>query len=109
MVVAIYYFLHQAGLRMKLFAFAIYSCGIFTYLGMMLVESGVATGAEKALRALPVSAQSLPTQYYFGVRSSWVGTISTFLLNLVYWVLWLGTGYLLFFWKKPRALDAPRD
>lgn len=27
MVVAIYYFLHQAGIRMKLFAFAIYTCG----------------------------------------------------------------------------------
>ena len=27
--------------------------------------------------------------------------MSSFLLNLVYWVLWLGTGYLLFFWRKP--------
>lgn len=27
MVVAIYYFLHQAGSRMKVFAFAIYTCG----------------------------------------------------------------------------------
>ncbi len=36
MVVAIYYFLHQAGIRMKIFAFAIYTCGMLAYLGMML-------------------------------------------------------------------------
>jgi hypothetical protein len=35
------------------------------------------------------------------VRQSWVGTMSTFLLNLIYWILWLGTAYLLFFWRKP--------
>jgi hypothetical protein len=46
----------------------------------------------------------MPTLYYLGVRSSWVGTTATVLLNLVYWVLWLGTGYLLFFWKKPGEI-----
>jgi hypothetical protein len=29
------------------------------------------------------------------------------MLNLVLWVLWLGTGYLLFFWKKPADLASP--
>jgi hypothetical protein len=33
MVIATYYFLHQAGIRMKLFAFAIYTCGMLAYLG----------------------------------------------------------------------------
>lgn len=51
MVVAIYYFLHQAGIRMKVFAFAIYTCGMFAYLGMMLLESGMAMGVNRALRA----------------------------------------------------------
>jgi hypothetical protein len=50
MVVAIYYFLHQAGIRMKIFAFTIYTCGMLAYLGMMLMESAVAFGAQKALR-----------------------------------------------------------
>jgi hypothetical protein len=109
MVVAIYYFLHQAGVRMKIFAFTIYTCGMLAYLGMMLLESGVAMGEQKALRAIPVSAQELPTQYYLGMRSTWVGTTSTILLNLVYWVLWLGTGYLLFFWKKPGAIASAHD
>ncbi|MBA3833174.1 MAG: hypothetical protein H0X34_15020 [Chthoniobacterales bacterium] len=109
MVVAIYYFLHQAGIRMKIFAFAIYTCGMLTYLGMMLLETGVLIGALKALRAVPVQAQEVPTQFYLGVRSSPVGTISSFLLNLLYWVLWLGTGYLLFFWKKPSVVAVPHE
>ena len=46
MVIAIYYFLHQAGIRMKIFAFAIYTCGMLAYLGMMLLESGVIMGAR---------------------------------------------------------------
>ena len=104
MVVAIYYFLHQAGIRMKIFGFTIYTCGMLVYLGMMLLESGVGIGAIKALNAIPAEAREMPTQYYLGLRSSWVGTTSTVLLNLVFWVLWLGTGYLLFFWKKPREI-----
>ncbi len=104
MVVAIYHFLHQAGIRMKVFAFTIYTCGILAYLGMMLMESGVGLGAQLALRAIPETARELPTQYYLGLRSSWVGTTATILLNLVYWILWLGTGYLLFFWKKPKQI-----
>ena len=109
MVVAIYYFLHQAGIRMKIFAFAIYTCGMLAYLGMMLLESNVGFGALQALRAIPVTAQAPPTQFYLGVRSSWLGTTSSLLLNLLYWILWLGTGYLLFFWRKPAEIVPPHD
>jgi hypothetical protein len=104
MVVAIYYFLHQAGIRMKLFAFAVYTCGMLAYLGLMLLESGVGLGAQKALGAIPPAARSIPTQLYLGLRSSWVGITANILLNAVYWILWLGTGYLLFFWRKPERL-----
>jgi hypothetical protein len=95
MVVAIYYFLHQAGIRMRIFAFTIYTIGILAYLGMMLLETNVAAGAIEGLRAIPVAEQSRETQYYLGVRASWVG------------ILWLGTGYLLFFWKKPGEIAPP--
>lgn len=78
------------------------------YLGMMLVESSTAVGALQVLRAIPHAAQSLPTQSYLGIRASWVGIASTVLLNSVYWILWLGTGYLLFFWRKPGELAAAR-
>lgn len=104
MVVAIYYFLDQAGIRMKIFAFTIYTCGMLAYLGMMVLESGVGLGAQQALRAIPVEARELPTQYYLGLRSSWVGTTASILVNFVFWVRWLGTGYLLFFWRKPREI-----
>ncbi|MEP6809907.1 MAG: hypothetical protein ABI992_06665 [Chthoniobacterales bacterium] len=104
MVVAVYYFLHQAGIRMKIFAFVLYTCGMLTYLGMMLLESSVLTGAQMALRAIPEAARLFPTLQYLGVRQSWVGTMSTLLLNLVYWILWLGVGYLLFFWRKPTEI-----
>ncbi len=107
MVVAIYYFLHQAGVRMKVFAFTIYTIGILAYLGMMLMESNVGTGAVEALSAIPVAAQSRPTAHFLGVRASWVGITASILLNLVYWVLWLGTGYLLFFWRKPSDIAPP--
>ena len=106
---AIYYFLHQAGIRMKIFAFAIYTCGMLAYLGMMLLESNVGFGALQALQASPVTAQAAPTQFYLGVRSSWLGTTSSLLLNLLYWILWLGTGYLLFFWRKPVEIVPPHD
>jgi hypothetical protein len=109
MVVAIYYFLHQAGIRMKIFAFAIYTFGMLAYLGMMVMESAVALKVQEALRAIPVSGQDLPTQAYLGVRSGWVGTTSNILFSLVYWILWLGTGYLLFFWKRPREIVPLHD
>ena len=89
---------------MKFFAFSLYTCGMFTYLGMMLMESGVALGAIKALSAIPDSARSLPTALYLGVRASWVGIIYAVLLNLVYWFLWIGMSLLLFFWKKPPEI-----
>ena len=105
MVVAIYYFLHRAGIRMKIFAFVIYTCGMFAYLGMMVMESGFAIGVLNALNAIPASTRSLPTQYYLGVRESWVGTTASVLVNLVYWILWIGTSYLLFFWRKPADIS----
>ncbi len=108
MVVAIYYFLHQAGPRMKIFVFSIYTCGMLAYLGMMLLESGVAIGTLQALRAIPESERTLPTQFFLGMKSSWVGKTASVLLNIAYWILWLGTGYLLFFWKKPDAARLPR-
>ena len=109
MVVAIYYFLHRAGIGMKLFAFAIYTCGMLAFLGMMLLESNVGFGAQDALRAIPEAAQSLPTRQYLAVRASWLGATSSLLLNLLYWILWLGPGYLLFFWRKPHEIGPPSD
>ena len=70
---------------------------------MMLLESNVGFGAVQTLRVIPAAGQTRPTQYFLAVKGSWVGTTSAGLLNLAYWVLWLGTGYLLFFWRKPTG------
>ncbi|MDQ2918564.1 MAG: hypothetical protein M3R10_01650 [Verrucomicrobiota bacterium] len=86
---------------MKIFAFAIYTCGMFSYFGMMILQSGVLGGTQLVLRAIPEGARSSPVRYYLGVRERWVGTGSTVLFNLVIWILWIGAGYLLFFWRKP--------
>jgi hypothetical protein len=58
---------------MKIFVFAIYTCGMLTYLGMMLLESNVGIATHNALRAIPEAAQSLPTRQLLAVRESWVG------------------------------------
>ncbi len=62
-------------------------------------------GALEALRAIFEASQARPTQYYLGARASWPGVTSAILLNLVYWILWLGTGYLLFIWRKPAEIE----
>jgi hypothetical protein len=80
---------------------------MLAYLGMMLLESNVGVGAQEPLHAIPQTAQSLPTQHYLEVRASWVGMTSSLILNLVYWILWLGTGYLVFSWRKPDEIVAP--
>ena len=106
MVVAIYYFLHRAGIGMKAFAFAMYTVEMLAYVGMMLLESNVGIGPHDALCPISEAAQSLPTRHYLAVRASWVGKSASVMLNLVFWVLWLGIAYLLFFWQKPRELAA---
>ncbi|HEX4534430.1 MAG TPA: hypothetical protein VH000_09375 [Rhizomicrobium sp.] len=106
MVIAIYYFLHQAGMRMKIFAFALYAMGMLIYLGMMLTESIVRGGAIVALRAIPQKEQSMPVQMYLAISQSWVSVLESVLLNVAYWVLWIGVAYLLFFWKRPDKAQA---
>jgi hypothetical protein len=99
MVVAIYYFLHQAGLRMKIFAFLLYALGMLVYLGSMLAESMLRKGAIEALDALPNKSKA--TVYYLSVSHSWVQVVTAISLNAAYWILWIGVAFLLFFWKKP--------
>ncbi|HTT98280.1 MAG TPA: hypothetical protein VMF58_09535 [Rhizomicrobium sp.] len=99
MVVAIYYFLHQAGLRMKLFAFVLYALGMLVYLGSMLAESMLRQGAIKALDAMP--HKSAATEYYLSISHSWVQIVTSIALNAAYWILWIGITFLMFFWKKP--------
>lgn len=100
MVVAIYYFLNQAKIALRVFSFVAYMIGSLIFLGEMLVESNMKGKVIEALKALPAAAISSPTLQYIGVSESWLGHTTAFFANLGFWVLWIGIFYLLFFWRK---------
>jgi hypothetical protein len=100
MVIAIYYFLNRARLGMKLFAFAIYLIGSLMYRGVMLEEANVMAWTLEALKAMPQDKLSYVTVRYLGLRDTWLGQSTSVLKNLALWVLPLGMGWLLFFWKR---------
>ena len=109
MVVAIYYFLNQAKIALRIFSFVAYMIGSLIFLGQMLIESNVKVQAIAALKALPAAAISLPTRQYIGVTQSWLGESTSFVSNLGFWVLWIGIFYLLFFWKKSAHEPAQKS
>jgi hypothetical protein len=107
MIVAIYYFLHSARILLKLFTFFAYTVGMLVLLGEMLVETNIKSGAIEALRALPSAQLSRPTVHYLAVYDSWVSLTTRVTFNLAVWLFWLGTFYLLFFWRRNlKQLDS---
>ena len=105
MVVAIYYFLNEAKLALKLFSFIAYMIGSAIFLGEMLIESNLKVATLAMLKALP--SPSPVTRQLVGVSESWLGMATAVVFNGAFWVLWIGIFYLLFFWKK-SAHVAPR-
>ena len=104
MIVAIYYFLNQANLPMKIMAFVAYLVGIALFLGEMLFETNVKVTVLDMLKALPHPA--ILTQRYLALYDSWLGHAVAVMLNGAIWILVLGVFYLLFFWKKsPEERD----
>jgi hypothetical protein len=100
MVIGIFYFLNQAKIGLKIFAYLIYSIGMFLYFGLMVEQTNVALGVLEALQALPADHISRPTAHLISIEHSWIATTESALITGGFWVLWLGVGYLLFFWKK---------
>jgi hypothetical protein len=100
MVVAIYYFLHQARLAIRIFAFVAYGVGMLLYLSQMLIETNFKAMIFITLRALP--HLSAATQEYVGLYDSWLGHTTSILFNGAFWILAIGVFYLLFFWRKDR-------
>lgn len=98
MVVAVYYFLHQADLMTRIVAFAAYLVGMLIFWGEMLIESNLKAATLAALKALPTVGPV--SENYIAVNASWLGTTTAIVFSAAFWVLWGGTFYLVFFWKK---------
>jgi len=104
MIVAIYYFLNQARLAMRLFAFVAYLIGMMLFFGEMLIETNLKVQILQSLRELPHT--TAVTQRYLGLYDTWLTTMTAALFNVAIWVLCLGVFYLLFFWtKSPEERD----
>jgi len=98
MVVAAYYFLHQADLFTRIAAFVAYLVGMLIFWGEMLIESNLKGATMAALKALPHLGPV--ANNYIAVNASWLGSIVTVVFSASFWVLWGGVFYLVFFWKK---------
>ena len=104
MIVAIYYFLNQARLAMKIFAYLSYMVGMALFLGEMLFETNLKVTILATLKALPHA--SPVTLRYLGLYDTWLSETIAVLMNGAIWILCLGVFYLLFFWKKaPEERD----
>ena len=108
MIVAIYYFLKDARLSLKIFTFFAYTLGMTVLLGVMLVESNIKFGATEALERIPKDQVSAPTAYYLALSHSWMSTVVSITFNLSVWVLWLSVFYLLFLGGKHWRIVAAK-
>lgn len=98
MIVAVYYFLNQARLAMKIFAYLAYMVGMMLFLGQMLFETNMKVTILQMLKALP--HPSPVTLRYLALYDTWLSETIAILMNGAIWTLCLGIFYLLFFWKK---------
>lgn len=100
MVVAIYYFLNQARIGLRIFVFVAYTIGMMVFLGEIMIEAILKHAAIAALTALPAASLARPTVEYVGVSGRWLGTMTATVFFAAPWILWAGIFYLMFFWKK---------
>ena len=103
MIVAIYYFLQNASLAMKIFAFVAYTFGFFLFFGEMLLEQSMKIVLIGTLKAFP--HKSYVGQEYAGLTDSWLSHVTAFLFNGSIWLLWCGIFFLLFFGKRHLSSD----
>ena len=104
MVVAIFYFLNQARIAMKVFAYIAFLIGMMLLFGEMLMEANLKIVLLQSLAALP--RPSAATALYVALHNTWLATVISILFNGAIWLLCLGTFFLLFFWKKsPEERD----
>ena len=100
MIVAIYYFLNQARLPLRVFAFVAYMIGMLVFLGEMLIEGNLKFAALAAMKELPAASLTGPVGNYVGISDSWLAKATAVVFNSAFWILGIGVFYLLFFWNK---------
>lgn len=100
---AVFYFLHRSGITMKVAVFALYVLGNAMFVAFMYNASAQVIGAREHLAALaaagdisPITAATLRT-----TGQSW-SNAAAMITNFSILVLWLGTTYFLFLWKRPQ-------
>lgn len=103
MIVAIYYFLSQARITLKVFSFILYSLGIMVFFCEMVIEGNLKFAVLTELRALPADHTALATQAYLAINAHWIHIVTAVVLNSSFWLLWFGVFYLLFFGKRHFA------
>ena len=97
MIVAIYYFLHRAGLLFRVAAFGFYAIGMLALIGLMLEQANYKAQALNALVAMP--NRSPLADSVVEIHQSWLSEATSFFLNASLWVLIAVIGYLLFGWR----------
>lgn len=108
MVVGIFYFLHRAGLAMKIAAFLLYTLGYALLLGMLVNLSGLLAGLGRDLATIAQSGERLSAAGFAalnqsaGAFGSWVNIVA----NIALIALWIGATNFLFFWKRPPEKSA---
>lgn len=103
---AVYYFLHRSGLAMKVAVFALYALGNAMYVALMYNLSHQVIGAREQLQALQTAGPISPiTEAVLrNTGEAWSNSLAI-LTNTAFLTLWLGTTYLLFFWKRPKDAE----
>ena len=99
MIVANYYFLHRASLKLKLAAFAFYLIGMLSFIGLILTEANLKSFAVRALAALPPGQLSSVGEGYLAFRVSWLAVATAVFINGSLWVMIAVVAWLLFWWR----------
>src|ERR1700755_1535389 len=79
MIVAVYYFLHQADLLTRIVAFVAYLVGMLIFWGEMLIESNLKGATLAALKALQNTGPV--AQNYIAVNASWLGITTSIVFS----------------------------
>lgn len=104
MIVGVFYFLHRSGLRMKIAVFLLYTLGYALHLGLIWNASQLAIGVRNDLIAIAESGERLSGIGYAALQqtnaafTNWVSVVG----NIAFLMLWFGTAYFLFFWRRPH-------